>query len=142
MPIKSRKLGPGSLTLGSGAMQVNAQLSACKITPSENVEQGDAIKVLSMEVLEGDESVTHSFVLEGTFLQDYGDVASVVDWSWTNMGTEQDFVFIPNNDAERQYSGILVPVPLTVGGDEVDTTSTSDFQWRCKGTPVPAAVGP
>lgn len=140
MAIKSRKLGPGSLVLGSGAMQVNAQLSACKITPSESVESGDPIKVLSGEVLEGDESTTYDFVLEGTFLQDYGDVASVVDWSWTQMGTEQDFTFIPNDAADRQYDGVLVPVPLTVGGDEVDTTSTSDFTWRIKGTPVASAV--
>lgn len=140
MPIKSRKLGPGTLTLGSGALAVEAQLSACKITWSENVESGDAIKVLSMEVLEADESATYTAALEGTFLQDYGEVASVVDWSWTNKGTEQDFTFVPNDAAARQYDGTLVPVPLQVGGDEVDTTSTSDFTWRIKGDPVPSAV--
>lgn len=142
MPIKSRKLGPGSLTLGSGALQVNAQLSACKITPTENVETGDDIKVLSGETLDGDESVTYDFVLEGTFLQDYGEVASVVDWSWTQAGTVQDFEFVPNDVAARSYTGELVPVYLTVGGDEVDTTSQSDFVWRIKGTPVPGDVGP
>lgn len=140
MAIKSRKLGPGSLLLGSGALQVNAQLSACKISWEENVESGDSIKVLSMEVLEGDESTTYTAKLEGTFLQDYGDVASVVDWSWTNKGTPQDFTFIPNSDAARQYDGELIPVPLQVGGDEVDTTSTSDFTWRVKGDPLPSDV--
>lgn len=137
MPIKARKLGPGQLELGAGAMEVNAQLKACKVTPTESVETTDSIKVLSGEVLEGDESATYAFALEGTFLQDQdAAVAGVVDWSWTNMGTEQAFRFVPSDAGGREVNGTLVPVPLTIGGDEVDTYMTSDFTWRIKGTPV------
>lgn len=137
MPIKTTKLGPGTLTLGAGAMEVNAQLTSCKVTPSEAVETTDAIKVLSGETLDGDSSATYSFVLEGTFLQDLDDaVAGVVDWSWTNMGTEQAFVFTPNTAAGIACTGILTPVPLSIGGDEVDAgPMASDFTWRIKGTP-------
>ena len=136
MPINTTKLGPGTLTLGAGAMEVNAQLTACSVVPSENVTTTDSIKVLSGEELAGDDSASYTFTLEGTFLQDLGAVASVVDWSWSNMGTEQPFTFTPNTAAAVEVSGTLTPVPLRVGGDEVDAgPMASDFTWRIKGTP-------
>lgn len=137
MPINTTKLGPGTLTLGAGALEVNAQLTSAKVTPSESVEQTDDIKVLSGEVLDGDESASYSFVLEGNFLQDLGALSSVVAWSWANMGTEQAFVFTPNTVAGVEVAGVVTPVPLTVGGDEVDGPPLrSDFSWRIKGTPA------
>lgn len=137
MPIETTKLGPGTLTLGAGAMQVNAQLRAASVVPTENVTTTDAIKVLSGEELAAEDTATYSFALEGTFLQDLGAVAGVVDWSWTNMGTDQAFVFTPNTAAGVDVTGILVPVPLRIGGDEVDgPPMQSDFTWRIKGTPA------
>jgi hypothetical protein len=141
MSISSRKLGPGQLELGAVPLEVNAQLTSCKVTPSESVTSGDAIKVLSGEQLDGDESATYNFVLEGTFLQDDPGVASVVDWSWDNMGTEQPFRFVPSDAGGREVSGTLTPVPLTIGGDEVDARMTSDFTWRIQGTPDMGPVG-
>lgn len=136
MPINTTKLGPGTLTLGAGALEVNAQLTSCSVVPSESVESTDDIKVLSGEVLAGDESATYAFTLEGSFLQDLGAVSSVVAWSWDNMGTEQPFTFTPNTAAGVDVSGTLVPVPLRIGGDEVDgPPMASDFTWRIKGTP-------
>lgn len=135
MPINTTKLGPGTLTLGAGAMEVNAQLTACKVTSSESVESTDDVKVLSGEVLEGDESASYSFALEGTFLQDLGAVGSVVAWSWANKGTEQPFTFTPNTAAGVDVTGTLVPVPLQIGGDEVDTNMDAGFTWRIKGDP-------
>jgi hypothetical protein len=136
MPINTTKLGPGTLTLGAGALEVNAQLTSCKVNASESVESTDDIKVLSGEVLDGDESASYAFTLEGNFLQDLGAVSSVVAWSWDNMGTEQPFTFTPNTAAGVDVSGTLTPVPLTIGGDEVDAgPMASDFTWRIKGTP-------
>lgn len=136
MPINTTKLGPGTLTLGAGAMQVNAQLTKARVVPSESVESTDAIKVLSGEVLDPTETASYSYALEGTFLQDLGAVASVVDWSWTNAGTEQPFTFTPNTAAGVDVVGTLTPVPLAIGGDEVDAgPMSSDFTWRIKGTP-------
>lgn len=136
MPINTTKLGPGTLTLGAGAAEFNAQVTSCKITPSENVETTDSIKVLSGEVLDGDSSETFSYVLEGSFLQDLGAVAGVVAWSWANKGTEQPFVFTPNTAAGVSVEGVLKPVPLGIGGDEVDAgPMSSDFSWRCVGEP-------
>lgn len=136
MPVVTTKLGPGSLTLGTGALEVNAQLTACQVNPTENVEETETIRVLSGETVDGTETATYAFTLSGSFLQDLGDVASVVAWSWTNMGTEQSFVFVPNTAAAQEVTGTLVPVPLTIGGDEVEAgPMSSDFTWRIKGTP-------
>ena len=136
MPINSTKLGPGSLTLGVGAMEVNAQLTAAQVTPAEAVEETDPIRVLSGELLDGSSTQTYSFTLGGKFLQDLGAVASVVDWSWTNMGTEQPFVFVPNTAAGREVSGVLIPVPLVIGGEDPEGAPLqSDFTWRIVGTP-------
>ncbi len=136
MPISSRKLGPGSLELGAAPLEVNAQLTSCKVSPSETVNSTDRVKVLSGEELAPEETAEFAFILEGTFLQDDPGAASVVDWSWTNRGTEQPFSFVPNDAAGRTVSGTLYPVPLTIGGDEVDGPQmTSDFSWRIKGDP-------
>lgn len=140
MPISSHKLGPGVLELGAGAMEVNAQLTSCKVTPSESVSSTEAIKVLSGEQIDGEEEATYAFVLEGNFLQDSPGVASVVDWSWANAGTEQPVRFVPNDAATREVAGVIVPVPLAVGGD-VGDRMRSDFTWRFVGTPDLGVVG-
>lgn len=141
MPIKSVVLGPGTLTLGTGPLDVSAQLTSCRVNPSENVTTGDAVKVLSGEELQADESVDFTYTLEGNLLQDL-DAAGVVDWSWAEAGTEQEFTFVPNTAEGRQVSGILKPVPLAIGGDEVERRMASDFTWRCVGTPIFGAVAP
>lgn len=137
MPIKTTKLGPGTLTLGAGATEVSAQLTSCTVSAAETVNGGtDEVKVLSGEVLAAEDGTpTYAFTLAGTFLQDLGAAAGAVDFSWTNMGTDQPFTFTPNTTAGSTVSGTLVPVPLSIGGDEVDTNMSSDFTWRIKGTP-------
>lgn len=135
--INSRPLGPGTLELGAGALAVESQLTACKVVPSETVESAERTKVLSGETKGGNESASYSFTLQGTFLQDDPGVASVVDWSWDNMGTEQPVVFTPSTEGGRVVTGTIVPVPLQLGADEVDGPDmASDFTWRFTETPV------
>jgi hypothetical protein len=142
MPINSRPLGPGTLTLGAGALEVSSQLTSCTLTPSESVETAERVKVLSGESKGGNESASYAFVLEGTFLQDDPGAASVVDWSWDTMGTPQPFVFVPSTAGGREVTGTLTPVPLAIGGDEVDGADmSSDFTWRVTGTPELGTVG-
>lgn len=138
MPIRSHKLGPGTLHLGPGPLDVSLQVTACKITPSEEVSSTDAIKVLGGEELAGTETVRHNYVLSGTFLTDLA-ASGVVAWSWANAGTPQVFEFEPETASGASFSGTLVPVPLEVGGDEVEAgPMTTDFTWRCTGAaPVP-----
>lgn len=140
MPITSDQLGPGNLILGSGPLDVSLQVTACKVTASEQVTTREAKKVLGGEELPGSESVSFTYALEGTFLQDL-IAAGVVTWSWVNAGTEQAVTFVPNTARGRQVQGIIKPVPLTIGGDEVEGEDlTSDFTWRFVGTPDWEAV--
>lgn len=135
MPINAENLGPGTLTLGSGPLAVELQLTAAKLVPAENVTTDDAVKVLSGDTLPESTSETFSWTLQGTFLQDLA-TGGVVAWSWANKGTEQAFTFEPN-DGGASFAGTLKPVPLQVGGDEVGRRMTADFTWRLSGDPVP-----
>jgi hypothetical protein len=135
MTIKTTKLGPGSLTLGAGALAVASQLRSAKVVPAESVETTDDIKVLSGETLTGDETVDFTYTLSGTFLLDL-DANGVVDWSWDNRGTSQPFVFTPNTADGAIVSGNLKPVPIAIGADEIDARMEQDFTWRIVGTPT------
>lgn len=140
MPITSHKLGPGTLTLGAGALEVSSQLTSCRVTPSENVTTQDGVKVLSGESLASEDSVELTFVLEGNFLQALGP-AAVVDWSWTNQTTWQPFVFTPNTAAASEVTGEIRVIPISVGGDEADARMASDFSWAARDVvfdPTPA----
>lgn len=136
MPISSRKLGPGTLTIGAGPLDVSAQVIGCKVTPSEQVDSTDDLKVLTHEVLAGDETVTFDYVLEGSFLQDDPGASSVVDYSWAHAGEAVAVVFTPNTVAGREVSGTVSMVPLSIGGDEADTRMTADFSWRFTADPT------
>lgn len=138
MPINTTALGPGTLTLGAGALETSAQLTACRVNPTENVTTREGTVVMSGERIEDESSETYSYTLEGTFLQDLtaAEVASVVAWAWANKGTEQPFAFTPNTAAGVAVNGVVKPVPLGVGGDEVEARMSSDFTWRCVGEPT------
>jgi hypothetical protein len=136
MAIKKYNLGPGTLTLGAGALAVEGQLRNCRVEAAEQVTTTEAIPVLSGEELAGSDRVTFTWTLAGTLLQDL-EAAGVIDWSWANKGTEQPFTFVPNTVEGRQVSGICKPVPITIGGDVTGTAANpgdpaqSDFTWRC-----------
>jgi hypothetical protein len=134
MTINSYKVGPGTLTIGSGPLNVSAQVTACQVVPSESVETEDDINVLSGEVLEGEDVASISYVLSGTFLQDLA-AAGVVDYTWQNAGDEVAFNFEPLTTADRSIEGTVRLVPLSIGGT-AKTRATSDFEWAIIGTPT------
>lgn len=134
MATNSYKVGPGVLTLGSGPLAVSGQFSEFSINWSEAVKTTDDIDLLDGTTLDGDENPSYSASASGTLVQDLA-AAGVVAWSWTNKGTEQAFVFVPNSAEERQVTGVLVPVPITVGG-AAKATATAQITWRCVGDPV------
>lgn len=130
MVVNHHELGPGTLTLGTGPLAISAQVLSCKVVPTENVTTREARKVLSGEELPESSSQTYSATLQGTFLQDLAAVASVVAWSWTNRGTDQAVTFVPNTAAGAEVNGTVIPVPLQIGGDEVEADMEADFTWR------------
>lgn len=137
MPINSYKLTDGVLLLGTAPLDVSAQITSIKLTPSENVETIDAIPVLSGEEIPEEEEVDHTYVLEGTFLQDLA-VAGIIEYSWNNKGEWRDFVFVPNGPADRGVSGQVRIAPLAIGGDVTKPANrpTSDFTWKARGATV------
>lgn len=135
MPVLTEKLGPGTLELGAGALAVEQQLTGCKLVPAENVTTDEAIKVLSGDELPESTTESYSWTLQGEFLQSLV-TAGVVAWSWANKGTEQPFTFTPNGGG-ASFTGVVKPVPLQVGGDEVGARMRSTFTWRVVGDPVP-----
>lgn len=135
MTVNVQRLGPGVLTLGAGALAVQAQLTGCKVVPSEAVKTEEAEKVLSGEELPQTDTPSYTYTLQGEYLQDFL-AAGVVAWSWANKGTNQVFSFKPNGSAAT-IAGVLQPVPLQVGGDTVGDRMKSTFTWRCVGAPVP-----
>lgn len=144
MPITHDTLGEGTLTLGSGPLDVSLQVTAAKLVTSENVNRREAIKVLGGEEIPASESVTFTQTLSGTFIQDLS-AAGVVQWSHDNAGENEPFVFIPKTSRGRKVEGTLAPVPLDFGGDEVEEgPMTADFTWRVTGdgTDLGARVKP
>lgn len=135
MTVTIQRLGPGTLTLGAGALAVQAQLTGCKVVPTESVETDAAVKVLSGEEVPESETASYKYTLQGTYLQELL-AAGVMAWSWTNKGTNQAFTFKPNGSAAT-IVGVLQPTPLQVGDDTVGARMEGSFTWRIVGTPVP-----
>ena len=134
MATESYKVGPGTLELGSGPLAVSGQFSEVTINPSESVKSSDDIDLLDGTTLDGDEIASYSFTLTGTLVQDLS-AAGVIAWSWSNKGTEQAFSFVPNTVEDREVSGLLVPVPITIGG-AAKATATAQITWRIVGDPT------
>ena len=134
MPISSYKMGPGSFTIGAAPLDVSCQVTSLVVTPTENVTTEDAVHVLCGDVLPASDTADYTFTVSGTVLQDLA-ASGIVDYTWTNMGDEVPFEFVPSTADARSVTGTCRVVPLTIGGD-VSSRPTSDFEWACIGTPV------
>jgi hypothetical protein len=132
VPVKAYKVGPGTLTFGSGVdlKDFTAQVTSCEVDWEEDVE--DDLPTLDGGQLDGD--ATYSATLSGTFVQDIS-AGGVVDWSWENKGARVPFSYEPNSAEDAAFSGVCRVRPLKAGG-EVKSKPTSDFEWACIGEPV------
>ena len=137
MALTSHKLGPGFLTFGAVAseQEFGSQVTAATLEPS--VDEEDNIPVLSGEEQDGDE--TESYVLSGSFLQDYSGMTSLLVWCKTNAGTVLPFKFVPNSEGGLQITGSVKIRAVSIGGD-VKTRNTTDFEFKGVGDWTPAAI--
>lgn len=135
MTVLSHKLGPGVLTLGSGPLDVSAQVTKLIVSATENVDTVDAIDVLSGEQIAEEETASYKWKLDATFVQDTLAAGGLVDFTWTNQGASIPFKFIPNNSIARKVTGTLRCIPLAIGGD-IKKRNTSDWSVAIIGTPV------
>lgn len=128
-----RKLGPGALTVGAvGApLDFSGRCTSAKIT--WKVDTSDDVPTLDGGTVAGDR--TYGATLEATVYQDdlYPGVGGLVDYSWTNKGSQVPFTYTPYTGG-RAITGELIVDPLDVGGD-VAKKNTSDLKWGCVGEP-------
>lgn len=139
MPAHVVKLGPGLLSVGATGTPVDF---TCQVTAARvewEVDEGDDTVVLCGETVPG--ARTYSSHLTATILSDLGLTPGpgIVEYSWTNKGTQQPFKFLPNTAAAKQVSGTLIVDPISVGGDEAGQNMESDLDWAIVGDP---AIGP
>lgn len=135
MTIRSYTLGPGTLTLGETPHAASAQVTNCRLVPSEEVKSEDALPTLDGDELAGSEIASIKWKLEGTVIQDLG-ATSTTKFSWDNSGDEIPFTFVPSTAEGDSFAGDIRMVPLQVGGD-VKKKNTADFSWSVIGTPTP-----
>lgn len=126
MAVKSNKLGPGRLTFGAvgSSSEWGTSISNARVVPEAG--DGEVITVLS-----GDEIVDaedETWKLEGTVYQAY-DAESLLVWANTNTGTEQEFVFVPDDSNVLKVTGRALVRSLAIGGD-VKARNTSDFSFK------------
>lgn len=138
MAIQSFKMGPGTLTFDAGAQVASAQVTKCAVEADESVKTTDAIPVLSGEELPQQDDVSLAWKLTGSVIQDI-QAAGLVAFTWDNASEEVSFAFVPNSVEDRQVSGTVRIIPLSLGGD-VNLRNTSDLSWAIIGTPVLAAA--
>ena len=139
MPIKSYKVGPGTLKLGAaGVNDFSCQVMSARVVPTATVKTLDAVKVLCGEELPEAESVSYKWTLEVKFLQDI-EANGIIAHTWTNANTETPFELIPNTAKGRKITGTVRIDPIAAGGD-ADTRPDADASWSIIGTPALAAV--
>ena len=131
MPIKSYKMGPGTLTIGETGAPVDFTSQVTKCVVAWKVDEDDSVPVLSGEELEGED--TYSASLQATLIQDLTE-AGLVEYTWANKGAQVPFTFVPSTAAGRSISGVVKVRPMDVGGD-VKKRPTSDIEWPCVGEP-------
>jgi hypothetical protein len=132
MTVQAQKMGPGTLSIGSigSPLDLTAQVTACKVTPSVNKE--DPTPTLSGETLAGDRTTT--WKLGATLVQDLS-TAGMFDYTWGNAGDEVPFTFTPSTAAGRTVTGNVIVDPLELGGD-VGKKNTTELDWDIVGDPV------
>lgn len=127
-----RKLGPGTLTIGTvgEALDFSGQATSAAIT--WKVDSEDDTPTLDWSVLAGDR--TYAATLEATVYQDDLLDGGLVRYSWDNKGAQVPFTYTPYTTGVS-IVGQLIVDPLDVGGD-VKKRNTSDVKWACVGEPT------
>lgn len=140
MAISSYKFGPGVFTIGAGPLDISAQVTKGVVKWTESVDTTDAINTLDGSQIPEEEAASYKAQIDLTVLQDSLAAGAMVDYTWTNKGSNVAFKFIPANANNRKITGTLRVMPIDVGGDEFGKRPTSDVTFQIIGTPVLGAT--
>lgn len=131
MPVNFTRLGSGTLTVGTVPLDISSQIVGAMLASTS--ESGDIITVLSGDQISSGQ--TDSFTLSGSIILD-PNTGGIGEFSWTNHGTTQAFVFTPNTDAGLTVTGELTITRLDIGADEYGALLNPDFEWTVVGEPT------
>lgn len=129
------RFGPGTFKLGTApGTDFSCSVQSLAVDPEK--DEGDPIKLLCGDSVPG--SISYSFKLAGTILQDIGTAAGLAHYCWTNMGVAVPFSYTPATSATTAISGtcIIDPVSLGTSDGEVGDVLTSDIEFAVVGTPT------
>lgn len=144
MTIQSFKVLNGTLTLGSGPLACQAQVTGVELVPSEKVKETDPIPVLSGEELAGDSSASVTWRLKFSVFQDLR-AAGLIAYSLANSGDRVAFHLEPTDEEDHaaEFDGLVDVMPIKIGGKVSKTErAQSDADWRVYGEPVPTWPAP
>ena len=132
MPITDSRVKNGTLGLGATPTQFETQATNVAIVPDHSQEDG--VETLSGDMSSPSLTTTYSLVI--TAIQDFTDPDGFVAYSWTENGTEVPFTWAPQGaTAGPTYSGTCQIRAVEVGGD-VATQLTTEAEFPIIGTPV------
>jgi hypothetical protein len=127
-------LGPGVLEIGATGTEVDVSCLVNNAVIAASKDEGDSTTKLCGTVKPG--AVTYTYSLGGNTDTDVADPAGLFALSQSAPGSEQSFIFTPNDEAGTTATGKLVIDPLDFGGDTTGETMTSDFEFTIVGKPV------
>lgn len=124
MAVIASKVKEGTLTFGTTPKDFSCQAINVRIEPNHESEDG-------VETLCGDrepDSLTTSYGLMGSLVQDFTAVSGFVEYTYTNNGVEVAFEFTPTSAAAPKVAGTCQIRAVVYGGD-VSARATSDFEF-------------
>jgi hypothetical protein len=132
MPIKSTRLGDGTITVGAApGLDISAQVVGAVLTSS--IDTGDSLTVLSGEQMNSGQTTESEF--SGTLILD-PTAGGIGEYSWTNHGAESLITFTPNTAAGMTATFSVVMVRLDIGADEYGALLQPEFTWAVIGEPT------
>lgn len=140
MPVNVVRFGPGLFKLGppGTAKEFGCQVQSLGV--NVNKDEGDAITVLCGDSVPG--SITYTYSLAGTALQDINTTGGIVEYSWTNAGLKVAFSYTPTTatPAGAVVTGFVImdPLPIATSDGAYGDVLTSDFEWSTVGKPTVA----
>ena len=129
------RFGPGTFKLGTApGTDFSCSVQSMAVVPEK--EEGDAIRLLCGDSIPG--SISYTFNLAGTILQDIGVAAGLAKFCWTNMGVAVPFSYTPTTAATTAIAGSVIIDPITLGTSDGETGDvlTSDIEFAIVGTPT------